>query len=330
MNVLGNPRGRSLFDRGYDVVVKRFPHKLRKKYKNPKIFRKTVLQPPEPVDLEKIAGEIREQPPIDEVPTEDVFSEVYRRSGSAYPIRQGDRIAGAVVGYQKPRWQTSNPNAAEKVSLVDFGFKQDVQFNPKEIPEAPNIHDTVTMPIFDMENEFDEPSMDYSRSYDINKLKADRMQLLRPPADEHMECPPILYGRYTERTSQTYLAKVLGKEGSVSFQHAVRIGGELVGSYGFFALSRIEAKTVTIRGKKDVRHNPVLSAYIAQVLILCNLVIHDPKSPPEVRLAYLKLLTRIVFDRNSLLRQYHAKTQRGRGRGPRWEKFEGWFSSGAQ
>lgn len=130
-----------------------------------------------------------------------------------------------------------------------------------------------------------------------------RMKLLRPPPDEKIDCPPILFGHYSERRNNLYRVKALGKDGIVQTNHAVRLSGTLVGTHSFFALLRLDTKYVERRGVRELRYEPFLSAYVAHVLILPNLVIRDPKSPPEKRLA----------ERNNLVRQYHARQQESSG-----------------
>jgi len=252
------------------------------------------------------------------------FAELFRSSGAAYPVQRGTRMTGEVVGFKKG---LAGPDKAPVVTMVDFGLKTEVPFNPREVPEVSKVSDEVTMPILDVENEFEEPGMDFTRSYSIGGLKAERLKLLRPPENQNIDSPPILYGRYVERRANSYKVKALGKEGFVATNHALRIGESLLGTYNFFALLRLETRMRTFRGDMQLRYEPVFSSYVAHVLLLSNVVLHDRDVPPKARLAYLKLLTRIVFDRNSLVRQHHNRNQRGRSAGPRWENFAEWFSS---
>ncbi len=229
------------------------------------------------------------------------FAELYRHSVSNAPVRPGDPLVGNVVGQRRGR-----SGSKQRFYVVDFGMKTEAPFASREIPGASNIGSRVALPIIELEDAFNEPSLDYERRTALPALQAERISLLTRMAPNRAH---MLHGRFAVFKRGGASVKALGTDAFVPRHHVVSIERPLLGSYApFYVLSL----TASARGKgptSSVEVSPVLSSYGGYLFMLANLVGFDEQwkasggGSARERLAYLRLLTRLLYVKNTSVRR---------------------------
>jgi hypothetical protein len=228
---------------------------------------------------------------------------------------------------------------------VDFGLKREVPFLPAEILGEGKVGDEVIMPLIAMEDDFQEPVLDFSGQYYKPLVMAERYQLWEPPPEEEQDKelnegrPRFLFGRVASLKRGGFNAKVLGIEAFLPRKQSLVLvrrddaadANPFIGSYmpfvllsaNFFVEGVGDANaagpsagmpvtggrmTVSAYGTKRVRVLPVVSNYASFLYILVDLLHHADRFglSPEERVAYLRLLTRILWSRNSHIRRLHV------------------------
>lgn len=278
-----------------------------------------------------------------EAPGGELFAKLFLRSPHAAELPRGALLRGHVVAPASP------------FARVDFGLKSEVPFVRGELLGREQIGDQVVLPLLQVEDEFNEPSMDYTGQYLLPRLVAERYRLLEPPTPPQQEAERrggelrFVYGRVTSLKRGGFNVKVLGVEAFMPRTHCVALvhpdgGGEegssaldrhgepLIGSFMPFVLLSMDfhvekdggrsGSSTVIKGSyvasgrstqsalasRRVRILPVLSSYASHMYILTSLLQRADELglEPEERVAYLRLLTRIVWQRSHRVRRHHA------------------------
>lgn len=237
------------------------------------------------------------------------FADLYRNSIESAPLTPGDTIQGHIVGKRRPR------SSSSRFYIVDFGLKSEVPFSAKEIPGLSVIGDDVSMPLVALEDDFNEPVFDQDRRSEMPVLQAERYELLTMVAKSDVR---ILHGRYANFKRVGATAKVLGTDAFVPRHHVVALDRPLLGSYApFYVLNLSTEKSPGGSPTLDV--NPVVSSYGAYLFTIANLVGIDSSwansggGTPQERLGYLRLLTRLLHQKNAAVRRLLPKATFTRG-----------------
>lgn len=261
------------------------------------------------------------------------FPTLFESSPLAAELGRGTLLRGRVVSAQLPYIR------------VDFGLKREVPFLPAEILGEGKVGDEVIMPLIAIEDDFQEPVLDYSGQYYKPLLMAERYRLLEPPAADEQENelnqgkPRFLFGRISSLKRGGFNTKILGIEAFLPRKQSLVLvrrddaasANPFIGSYMPFVLlssnffvegaegtsssgpsGAISApggrSSVSAYGTKRVRVLPVVSNYASFLYILVDLLHHAERYglSPEERVAYLRLLTRLLWNRNSNVRRLHV------------------------
>ena len=231
------------------------------------------------------------------------FADMYRESPDSAPIIRGDLFQGRIVGTRRPRATTS------RFYIVDFGFKSEAPFTPHEIPGSSVVGDKVSMAIMTLEDDFNEPVFDHDRRSELSTLQAQRYELLAKAATDNFR---FLHGRFAGFKRGGASIKTLGSDSFSPRHHVVSFDHPILGSYApFYVMSVSTRKKVGDMVGLDV--NPVVSSYGGFLFCLANLVGLDSaweksgNGSPKERLAYLRLLTRLLTHKNSAVRRILPK-----------------------
>jgi hypothetical protein len=230
------------------------------------------------------------------------FGEMFRDSVSSIPVLPGDVLVGHVVGQRRPR------SASSQFSIVDFGLKSEAQFAKSETPGVSGIGDTVTRTVVELEDDFNEPSFDLDQRSELPTVLAQRYRALTSATSEQ---PQFLYGRLTAFKRGGASNKVLGFDAFSPRHHVLVVQSPALGSYApLYLLSMATSKRASGYGTPlpglDV--NPVVSSYGGIMFTLANLVGFDDAwaasggGSERQRLAYLRLLTRVLYQKNAAVR----------------------------
>jgi hypothetical protein len=231
------------------------------------------------------------------------FGDMFRGSVHSVPVAAGDLLVGHVVGQRRPR------SSSSQFSIVDFGLKAEAPFSKREIPDVSAVGDAVTRPVVELEDDFNEPSFDYEQRSELPAVLAERYRALTSATSDQ---PQFLYGRLSAFKRGGASAKVLGFDAFSPRHHVLAIKLPAVGSHSpLYLLSMATSKrtggnAATLPGL-DV--NPVVSSYGGILFALANLVGFQDAwaasggGPEKDRLAYLRLLTRVLFQKNAAVRR---------------------------
>ena len=212
-------------------------------------------------------------------------------------------MQGHIVGQRRPR------SSSSRFYVVDFGLKSEVPFTAKEIPGKSAIGDEVSMPLVALEDDFNEPVFDQERRSELSNVQAQRYELLTKVATEDAR---VLHGRFVNFKRVGASAKVLGTDAFVPRYHVVALDRPLLGSFApFYVLSLSSEKRTGDLPGLDI--NPVVSSYGGFLFCLANLVGIDSAwersggGSSREKLAYLRLLTRLLYQKNSAVRRIFPK-----------------------
>ncbi|CAN8072063.1 unnamed protein product [Agarophyton chilense] len=233
------------------------------------------------------------------------FAEMYRNSIHSAPIHAGDVIQGHVVGCSQPRSSTA------RFYIVDFGLKAEAPFTSKEIPGSSVVGHPVTMPLLAIEDDFNEPVMDYDRRSQLRALSAERKQML---LTAYSSSSPILHGRFANFKRSGAGVKVLGTDAFVPRHHVVALDRPILGTYApFYVLNMVSEKR---HNDNSFEVNAVLSSYGGFLFCMANLVGRHSAwqesggGTTKQRQAYLRLLTRLLYQKNAAVRRIFPRNAR--------------------
>lgn len=233
------------------------------------------------------------------------FAELYRNSVESAPLRSGDILKGHVVGRRRPR------SSSSLFYIVDFGLKSEAPFTAKEIPEASSIGDEVSMPLLALEDDFNEPVFDYEGRAGLPALQAERLSLLTKAAKIDAR---MVHGRFAGFKKGGASVKVLGTDAFSPRHHVLAIDRPVLGSYAPFYLMSVAADKRVDGNALGLDINPVVSSYGGFLFCIANLVGMDDAwkqsggGSAKERLAYLRLLTRLLSLKNSAVRRILPKS----------------------
>lgn len=233
------------------------------------------------------------------------FAELYRNSVENAPLQSGDVVKGHVVGRRRPR------SASSRFYIVDFGLKSEAPFTAKEIPKAAAIGDEVSMPLLALEDDFNEPVFDYEGRAVLPSLQAERLSLLTKAAKMDVR---MVHGRFASFKKGGASVKVLGTDAFSPRHHVVAIDRPVLGSYAPFYLMSVAADKRVDNNAPGLDINPVVSSYGGFLFCMANLVGMDDAwkqsggGSAKERLAYLRLLTRLLSLKNSAVRRILPKS----------------------
>lgn len=232
------------------------------------------------------------------------FAELYRKSVDSAPLSGGDTVQGHVVGKRRPR------SSSSRFYLVDFGLKSEAPFTAKEVAGSSSIGDAISMPLVALEDDFNEPVFDQDRRSEFPALQAERYELLTQVATKDTR---ILHGRFANFKPFGAGVKVLGTDAFVPRHHVVALDRPVLGSYApFYVMSMSTEKRSGNLPGLDV--NPVVSSYGGYLFCLANLVGLDSAwkksggGSSKERFAYLRLLTRLLIQKNAVVRRIMPKS----------------------
>lgn len=232
------------------------------------------------------------------------FAELYRKSVESAPLGPGDVVEGHIVGQRQPR------STSSRFYVVDFGLKTETPFAAKEIPGANRIGDSLSMPIMHLEDDFNEPVFDQDRQLDLPKLQAERYELLTKVATADTR---LLHGRFSNFRRVGAGVKVLGMDAFVPRHHVVSLDRPILGSYAPFYVMSMETEKRNSGNVPGLDVNPVVSSYGGFLFCLANLVgvdsawVKSGGGTAKDRQAYLRLLTKLLHQKNSSVRRIFPK-----------------------
>lgn len=233
------------------------------------------------------------------------FADMYRDSVSSLAVKPGDKLMGHVVGQRRPR------SASSQFSIVDFGLKAEAPFSKSETPGVTEIGDTVTRTVVDLEDDFNEPSFDAEQQSELPALQARRYRALTSASSEQ---PQFFYGRLTGFKRGGASNKVLGFDAFSPRHHVLVIQAPAVGTHmPLYLLSLSSSKRGAGEGMPGLEVNPVVSSYGGIMFSLANLVGFDDLwaasggGSDKERLSYLRLLTRVLYQKNFAVRRVLPK-----------------------
>lgn len=253
------------------------------------------------------------------------FAELFRKSVDSAPLAAGDVLHGHVVGTVHPR------SMASRFYLVDFGLKTEAPFTSREVPTLSSIGDNVSMPLLQMEDDFNEPVADPNGASQLPAIQAERYALLLRSSPNNLR---LVHGRYVRFNRGGVTAKILGVDAFVPRHHVLALERPVLGTFIPFYVLSINADRVSA----DVSNNnipamvdvhPVVSSYGGVLFCLANLVGSDEAweksggGSTKDRLAYLRLLTRILQQKNYAVRRIFPRSpSASTAKGPRpvWRK----------
>lgn len=283
----------------------------------------------------------------------------------------GDVLQGHVVGTVRPG------SSSSRFYVVDYGLKEEAIVTPRELHPAAaddgdnavaEIGDSLSTPLVDIEDDFNEPVFDHNRQAQMSTLQAERYELLtRAVLHEQQHKgqeatvsnadfdsgrasstkgnddisgrdielgPRMVYGRFSRFNRGGLSAKILGVDAFVPRHHVLALERPILGTFlPFYILSVFAGeqqqqtkhqgrssnagsastgRNMTKSGMsnmKDLDVYPVVSSYGAALLCLCNLIGFDDAwvasggGSAAERLAYLRLLTRILHQKNTGVRK---------------------------
>lgn len=239
------------------------------------------------------------------------FAEIYRRSVSNALVRPGDPLVGHVVG---------SHTARQRFFVVDFGLKNEAPFASSEIPGASDIGARVALPLVQLEDEFNEPSLDHSRRSSLPALTAERLSLWlkMDPKDAN-----LVHGRFATIKRGGAAIKALGTDAFAPRHHVVSLSNPVLGSFApFYVLAM--ATPPPSRGSDggtNMDLQPVVSSYGGYLFALANLVGDDKAwkasggGTDRDRISYLRLLTRLLASKNVAVRRILPRPDNIRGMG---------------
>jgi hypothetical protein len=271
---------------------------------------------------------------VDDAADATDFGTAFEGSPMAAEIKSGTLLRGRIVAAELPYIR------------VDFGLKREVPFLPAEVLGEGRVGDEVIMPLIATEDDFQEPVLDYSGQYYKPLLVAERYRLWEPPPDADQEKeldegkPRFLFGRVASLKRGGFNAKILGIEAFLPRKQSLILvrrddassANPFIGSYmpfvllstNFFVEGASPAPSaaspsglvpgpggrpsLSAYGTKRVRVLPVVSNYASFLYILVELVRNAEKYSlsPDERLAYLRLLARVIWSRNHHVRRFHV------------------------
>lgn len=254
------------------------------------------------------------------------FAQLFRESVDSAPLTSGDVLQGRVVGTVHPR------SMASRFYIVDFGLKSEAPFTSREVPTLSSVGDSVSMPLLQMEDDFNEPVADPNGSSQLPAIQAERYALLLRSSPNNLR---LVHGRYTRFNRGGATAKVLGVDAFVPRHHVLALERPVLGTFIPFYVLSINAERISADARNNnvstlVEVHPVVSSYGGVLFCLANLVGSDDAweksggGSSKERLAYLRLLTRILVQKNTAVRRILPKSASGSttSKGPRpvWRK----------
>lgn len=234
------------------------------------------------------------------------FADLYRNSVESAPLQPGDVVKGQLVGQRRPR------SSSSRFYIVDFGLKSEAPFTAKEIVGSSNIGDEVAMPLLELEDDFNEPVFDFERRSELPSLLAERYELLTKVSTS---APCIIHGRFASFKKGGASVKVLGMDAFTPRHHVVALDNPVLGSYAPFILLSMSSEKRLSTHSPGLDLNPVVSSYGGFLFCVANLVGIDEAwkrsggGSGKERLAYLRLLTRILVSKNSAVRRILPKDE---------------------
>lgn len=226
------------------------------------------------------------------------FAQLYRNSVDSAPISPGDTLQGHIVGASQPR------SSRSRFYIVDFGLKSEAPFTSNEIPGTSSVGDPVTMPLIQLEDDFNEPVMDFDNRSHLPVLSAERQQMLLTAAATRSR---ILHGRFAFFKRVGAAAKVLGTDVFIPRHHVVALDGAILGSYAPFYMLNAFAEKKSQESGVDI--SAVGSSYGGYLFCIANLVGLDSAwkmsggGTSKERQAYLRLLVRLLHQKNTSVRR---------------------------
>lgn len=180
----------------------------------------------------------------------------------------------------------------------------------REVPETKSIGDSVTMPLITLEDDFNEPVFDHDRRTQFSAIQAERCRLLiRHTSTSNTS---LLYGRFSGFNRGGASVKILGTDAFVPRHHVLALKRPVLGTFSPFYLLSLSAEKPS-NNAQGLGLYPVVSSYGGVLLCLANLVGFDSAwkgsggGSAEQRLAYLRLLTRILQQKNPAVRRILPK-----------------------
>lgn len=242
------------------------------------------------------------------------FADQFRRSVDSAPLGTGDKLHGHVVGAFRPGSNSS------RFYLVDFGLKSEAILTSRELSACTStpastssstpstttnnttasstIGEEVTLPLTALEDDFNEPSFDHSQQGQLSSLQAERTRLLTCATD----VGSVVHGRVARFNRGGATVKVLGTDAFVPRHHLVVLERPVLGTFAPFYVLSLTASS----NDASVDVFPVLSSYGGLVICLANAVAYGTNASEmsaRERLAYLRLLTRILQQKNPAARR---------------------------
>lgn len=217
----------------------------------------------------------------------------------------GDIVHGHVVGAFRPR------STSSRFYVVDFGLKEEAMFTSREVSRSTSVGDSLAMPLVALEDDFNEPVFDHERRSQRSAVEAERMSLLT-----HMNTSDVrlFYGRFTRFNRGGATVKMLGVDAFVPRHHVLALERPVLGTYvPLYLLSLSGEKASSDTRKIDLY--PVASSYGGVLLCLANLVGFDSAwknsggGTAAERFAYLRLMTRVLQQKNSAIRRLLPRTE---------------------
>lgn len=232
------------------------------------------------------------------------FADMYRQSVGNAEVRPGDVVQGRVVGQRRPR------SSSSRFYIVDFGLKSEAPFSAKEVPGVSVVGDAVAMPLVALEDDFNEPNFDFEHRSELPSLLAERYELLTRTAPEQVR---ILHGRFASFKRGGASVKVLGMDAFAPRHHVVALDRPVLGSFAPFYLMSMVTEKRAGSDTLGLDVNPVVSSYGGILFSLANLVGLDSAweasggGSAKDRIAYLRLLTRLLHQKNANVRKIMPK-----------------------
>jgi hypothetical protein len=238
------------------------------------------------------------------------FLDQYRDSVSSIPVSGGEALIGDVVSQHRPS------SASSQFSIVDFGLKSEAAFSAKELPSISSIGSSVARTLVVTEDDFNEPVFDHENKSDMPVRLAQRYRALLSATKEK---PQFLHGRMSSFKRGGATAKILGFDAFTPRHHVLSVESSIIGSYSpFYLLSLATSKRTSSSSKlPGIDVFPVVSSYGGILFSLANLVGMDEAweasggGSLRERLAYLRLLTRVLQEKNVAVRAAMPRARSG-------------------
>lgn len=236
------------------------------------------------------------------------FADLFRNSVASVPLKGGETVVGHVVGFRKSKSATS------QFRILDFGLKTEVPFSAQEVLGMSSIGDELPSLILALEDDFNEPVFDPSRKSEVPVVLAERYKSL---AKITGQTPHFLHGRISSFKRGGASVKVLGFDAFSPRHHLLAIKTPVTGSYyPFYLLSMASSRKRGGSVLSPIDVHPVVSSYGGILFSLANLVGFDDaweksgEGSARDRLAYLRLLTRVLQQKNVAVRRMLVNLQR--------------------